>query len=105
MQHPRARRRHADVRREPAVRVDFVRRVREDGELDPGRRQPFERRQEEGDVAARFLEIAIAGKHIENDCVRPRMRRARNEQRFGRRRQTRHDARGHIHPAARDGGL
>ena len=105
VQRPRARRRHADVRRQPAIRIDFVRRDTAGPRARPRRRTALRAREEEGDVRARLLEIAVLRHDVQHDAVRTRLRGAGDEQRLRGRRQTRHDARRHVHPAAGDGGL
>ena len=100
-----ADRRHADVRLQAAIRVDFVRWKRQDRAL--GRRvgEALEGREEERDVGARLFELGIARHDVEHDAGRHRLRRGGDIQRLRRSREPRHDARRDIHPAARGGGL
>ena len=62
VQRPRARGCHAEMRRQPAIRIDFVRRKRQDGAVGRRLRQPFERRQKEATSATRLLDVAV-GRH------------------------------------------
>ena len=70
MQRPGAGRGDVEVRREPAIRIDFVRRERQHGSLDLGVRQPFERREEEPGVDGQLLDVGV-GRHDEQrrDCA------------------------------------
>ncbi len=75
--------RDADVRRHPAIGIHFMRGERQDRALGGDRRQPFERRQEKGDVGAGLLEVSIAGNDVEDEPVRTCMRGAGDKQRLG----------------------
>ncbi len=61
MQRPGARRGDADMRREPAIRVDLVRWKRQHGPVRGRGGKTLKRRQKEADVADRLLEVAVAG--------------------------------------------
>ena len=98
-------RRHADVRRQPAVGIDFVRGERQNGQLGGGAGQPFHRREEEGDVLDRLLDVAVAGHHVPDHAARQAVRGGGHVQRLRGRREAGDDAGGHVHPAAGDGGL
>ena len=52
-------------------------RKRQDRALDDGRREPLERREEERDIAAGFLEIAVARHDIQHHARRLRVGRRR----------------------------
>jgi hypothetical protein len=105
VQGARAHGRDADMRREAAIRIDFVRRKREHRALNCGRRKPFERGKKKRDVGAGLFELAVAGHDEQHDTVRLGMSRRRHQQRLGRRCQSGDRARGRIHAAASDGGL
>ena len=59
VQRARARRGDVEVRREPAIRIDLVRRKRQDRPLDLGVRQAFERGEEEPDVDRLPLDVGV----------------------------------------------
>ena len=82
VQRARPHRRDADVGRQAAIRIDFVRRKGQDRALNRRRRQPFERREEKRHVRAGFLEIAVARHDVEHDAVRLRVGGRGHEQRF-----------------------
>ena len=88
---PGARRRHADVRRQAAVRIDLVRGKRQDRAI---RRRPARAlrapRRKNADVGDGLLEIGVARDDVQHDAVRQRVRGRRDVQRFGRRRQAGH---------------
>ena len=92
-----------DVRRQSAVRIDFVRRIRQDGALDADRRESFDGGEKKCHVGAGLLEIAVA-RHDEKDDARwSRLGRTRDEERLRRRRQTGDEACRNVHAAAGDG--
>ena len=88
-----------------AIRVDFMRWKRQDCTFCRSRSEAVERGQEEGDIRAGPLEIAVAGHDVEYDAVRPGLSSRRNEQRLRRLGEPRYGARRYIHAAARHGGL
>ena len=106
VQRARAHRRDADVRRQAAIGIDFVRRKRQHRALDRrGRaalRAPPGRTRRPRTVC---LEVAVARHDVEHDAVRLRVRRGGDEQRLRGRREAGDRARRGIHPAAGDGGL
>ena len=62
------------MRRHAAVRIDLVRRKRQNGAFGRRFRQAFERRQEERDVAHRLLEVAVRRHDEERSAVGSAMR-------------------------------
>ena len=75
VQRPRAGRRHADVRRQAAVRIDLVRRKRQHRPLGRRRRQAFERGEEEADVGDRLSRSPSLGTtYSTTPCGRPERR-------------------------------
>ena len=59
----RARGQHAKVRRKAAIRIDFVRREREDARSGGRLGQPFQRAEEEPDIAHRLFDIGVGRDH------------------------------------------
>ncbi len=105
VQGARPHRRDADVGRQAAIRIDFVRRKGQDRALNRCRRQSFQRREEKRHVRAGFLEIAVARHDVEHDAFGLRVGGRGHEQGFGGRGQTGHASRRGVHAAAGDGGL
>ncbi len=88
-----------------AIRIDFMRRKRQDCTFCRSRSEAVERGQEERDIRAGLVEVAVGGHDVEHDAVRPSLSRRRDEQRFRRFGEPRYGARRYIHAAARHGGL
>ena len=106
VQRPGARRGHADVRRQAAVRIDLVRGKRQHRAFRRRPREPLERGEEErrrrrpSARGRRRSARRTARRRAAAPCAAPATYSALAD---GVRPET--AARGHVHPAARDGGL
>ena len=90
------------MRQHAAVRIDFMRRERQHRLLRRRVRQSLESSQKEAGVADHLLEIAVGRHDVQHRALRPRVRGGSDEQRLGRRGETRHHSRRDIEPAAGD---
>ena len=61
-----------EVRRQAAVRVDFMRREGQDGALDLGVRQAFQRSEEKSRVGRQAVDLRIVGNHDHDTIARGR---------------------------------
>ena len=71
--------------RQSAIRIDFVRRKRQDGTIRGSRRQPVERRQKKPHVVGCLFEVGIARNDVKNQAFLTLVRGAGDKQRLCRR--------------------
>ncbi len=95
-----ARRRDAQVRCQPAVGIDFVRRKGQHGTFCRCVGQPFDRAEEETDVGRDAIHIRVAGHDRDDQPFRLGVRQRSNGQCLGRRRQPGDVAAGHVEARA-----
>jgi len=105
MQRAGACRGDTHVRRQAAVRIDFVGGKRQHRPVHRRRAQPFQRAEKELDITDRLIDVAVARNDVEDHRMRLSVRGSGDKKRLCGRRQARHRARRHIHSAADDSGF
>ena len=95
VQRASARRRHAEMRRHAAIRIDLQRRQRKNGPFDVGGRRAFERRIEEAGVRGHLLDVLVR-RHDEQRDAGGGASRDSGRKRLCRRRQTGKHAGGSV---------
>jgi hypothetical protein len=101
----RASRRHPEVRRETAIRIDLARRKGQHQTVDGRLGNGFEGGQKIADVGRGRLDVRIAGNDVQDNGVFGRVRRGRDRERFRRRRQAGERPRTAREPGFGDGAV
>ena len=77
------RRRHADVRLQPAIWVDLMRGKRQHGSVRTRAGHTLQSRQEERDILDRLFDLAVARHDVPDDTLGTVLRGRSHKQRFG----------------------